>query len=729
MKQGGPACKMQRRCRWSFKLMKFLLCCCRSNKSYAAKRLRNGQRGVILLGLIITMVLFSTLGAVLVPLTSSSSFSGIVGNMKLTAYYLAESGYRYASSQYISVAGEAARDNMLNTLHNKTYTMRNNGGSFKLMLYPYFFKVSADPVGTTTLSTSVKGGFPAGMTLPATGWLVVVANGCQKGPFNYTSRSIVGSTITFTIATTLPSIAVDSTVLPVVPSAAASQTVVKNGNITLGAGYDALPELNGAFLVPGTTGNLTMYKYKKRVGNTLQNVTLLNTPDSAFSLTISAGTNIVLLKYLYMESTGTLGSGIMQSTRTVKYSLPLYTNIICSTPTAPNVDQAALAANSGGVFTNPTVDGGSALNATMAGTEGYVGFPSDMAAAFYTAWVNSGQFLSYDAQVKLTTGQWDGTTFINKPNYYATGIAFRYTKGATTPDDTFLGLSFIRTMNGSDGIPDTMAPAGMDGKTMIMLWQRTGSSAYSWLSYKELSTANYVYDASGLKNWSTIMVRIVEAASIKLASATSITGLAVGSTITDAGGRKATLIRIIKDSDGVVVLLLNNVESGFTMPTAVPGTCTPGPTCSTGSYRTKDNYISAFYGDTSDHPTGTPGDTIPNNEVRLLDARSGTIYWPPAGISDWSPAYDHFTIVKWDAIQGGVYLMGGASGAYEYNTIIRTSSFLTTGSYSTASNPELGLVALSDQLSGKAYYSDFAYSIFSSGSGTGGSGFFAPVQQ
>jgi len=78
----------------------------------------NCQKGSILIGLIITMVVMSLLGAGMVYLTSTSTFQEVFANNHARAYYVAESGGRYALS--------VIRDN------NQTFTLASNGGQFQI---------------------------------------------------------------------------------------------------------------------------------------------------------------------------------------------------------------------------------------------------------------------------------------------------------------------------------------------------------------------------------------------------------------------------------------------------------------------------------------------------------------------------------------------------------------------------------------------------------------------
>ena len=54
----------------------------------------HSSRGTMLIGLIITMVILSVLGAAMLSFFSTSTMSQLEGSSSMKAYYLAESGYK-----------------------------------------------------------------------------------------------------------------------------------------------------------------------------------------------------------------------------------------------------------------------------------------------------------------------------------------------------------------------------------------------------------------------------------------------------------------------------------------------------------------------------------------------------------------------------------------------------------------------------------------------------------
>lgn len=117
------------------------------------KRLLKSQDGFLLVGLIITMVIIAIAGTATYYLTTGSTFSELFKNNNLKAYYLAESGARYAAPLVLSDLNSGTTTNIDN-LNNKVFT-----------LSPGQFNLTINNTGTDyTLITSVG-------TINAGSWL------------------------------------------------------------------------------------------------------------------------------------------------------------------------------------------------------------------------------------------------------------------------------------------------------------------------------------------------------------------------------------------------------------------------------------------------------------------------------------------------------------------------------------------------------------------------------
>jgi len=113
------------------------------------------QRGSILIGLIITMVVMATLGAGMVYLTSTSTFQELFANNHARAYYAAESGVNYANAeirQALATGKDLVFNTMANNVKDKTYTMMN-GVTFEITNWTAVsslgsMQVTYDSIGT-----------------------------------------------------------------------------------------------------------------------------------------------------------------------------------------------------------------------------------------------------------------------------------------------------------------------------------------------------------------------------------------------------------------------------------------------------------------------------------------------------------------------------------------------------------------------------------------------------
>ena len=423
---------------------------------------RLDNKGSVLVGLIITMVILAALGAAMVSMTSTSMFGQVGANSSARAYFLAESGYRYAENMYLN-PGTGSSDDALENLHDKTFTLKNNAGKFSLKIYPYYFKVDPEiAAGTSTgqLTTRIPGGLPIDITL-SSGLLKI---GTKTGNiYNYTSVTPAGQTVTFNGVTPqpFPYFVKNTDVLPV--ARMIPQTVNEGGALLLQAGTaNAFPRRNGAFQV-----NNHVYAYKE---NDLANDRLLGITDPNVSpmspLTVAATSDIILQKFVKLHSTGGVGQGSGEGTasREVVYHVPL--------PSATGErkefkeafeDLSDWKSSTVGTFAIQTIGGGKALRVT--GTEVLGGAPKASLIRFDPSVLNidlaaahlygDPYFLSYDAQVKVGFDSNPvpdyGFDPVPIPVYYAAGLLFRLDN-----DNNSYGLSFLRGSNLTAPIPDNI---------------------------------------------------------------------------------------------------------------------------------------------------------------------------------------------------------------------------------------------------------------------------------
>ena len=109
---------------------------------------KNNQKGSILIGIIAAMVLFAAFGTAMLSLTSTATMNQVMANSAARAYYLAESGYRYAR-WYLKKYPDPPQSfedskNYLNT----NYTI-SDGGSFDLNLYKDAGDIKIESTGSS----------------------------------------------------------------------------------------------------------------------------------------------------------------------------------------------------------------------------------------------------------------------------------------------------------------------------------------------------------------------------------------------------------------------------------------------------------------------------------------------------------------------------------------------------------------------------------------------------
>ncbi|NQU03783.1 MAG: hypothetical protein HQ589_06525, partial [Syntrophaceae bacterium] len=461
-----------------------------------------GNKGSVLIGLIITMVVISALGAAMLPLTSTSTFGQVRSNSAARAYFLAESGLQYAASEYLNAGSESAKNDRLLAMHGQTFTLQDDAGNFELVIYPYFFTTTSNPSGTQTLEAAVPGAFPPDLVL-SSGKLKI---GSQV--YDYTSAARIDSNVTFTMSQVMPYVPVDSEIFYVAHNVVAE--VAKGGNLRVQSGTAyAFPLRNGTFIIDKV---ICSYKQNDLTNDQLTEIDFPNDPDRT-SLTGIMEADIVMQKFVELHSTGTFGLGEVAVSHENVYHVPLPT-LFEETVTLEErfEDKSNWEDSTKGAHEIQTIGGGAALKVT--GTVSAFGSPKaslialkwsatdvDLAAAHK---YGNRYFLSYDAQVKV--GFDDSTTPVGGfdpqpiPKYYVAGLSFRL-----DDNNNSYGLSFFRGSNSAvspfDNINDALVP--VDDKPLIVLWQQTNfGNDVTWLAYKELSDWSFFEDVeSGVNGW------------------------------------------------------------------------------------------------------------------------------------------------------------------------------------------------------------------------------------
>ena len=430
--------------------------------------------GSALIGIIITILVFAALGAAIVPMISSSQLHRTATGRSAQAYYLAESGMRYAASQYLNATSENAKYTALNTIHGVPHQLQDNQGAFTVSVNPYYFIVDVDLLNSTTLITRTYG--DTAYSFPLAGGSLSI----NDAVYSFSSASIVGQVITFNALSSPLTVPADTPVYPVAQTLA--QTLSTGGDLSLSPGSGELfPDRNGSFIL---AGNTYTYQENNRDANTLMGIT--RTDGSDFSdLLVTANEDIRLKKFVKTTSTGYVGSGDMMASRDIVYHVQIPEEKdpqrIVFHERFNNLDMWSENGPAPSMHEIGEIDGNSVLRVTGV-TQSGVDTPS---AGLIELKIGAVQFNpdQFDSQVKI------GFEPV-MPEYYTAGISFRLTEGG---DKTY-GLSFQRSAQSGDtsaidNIYNGLKPFPVDKVQTIILWQSAGSddSDKQWLAHKQIS--------------------------------------------------------------------------------------------------------------------------------------------------------------------------------------------------------------------------------------------------
>lgn len=457
------------------------------------------NKGVALLAIIVVLVVFSALAIVMVPMITTSQYTQLGQDTASKTYYLAESGYRYAASQYLNAPSETAKNSALENLHNQSFALAGGVGSFQLEVFPYYGYVLVDPSGTSTLTVRVPGGLTADLDASAFSTPGRVQIGTTV--FSYSNASVSPPDISFNMAAAMPSIPASTDVFQVARTSGSAQTVNQDESITMAAGSTRTFPLQNAEVI--INDNVYAYRTNDRTSNLLVGI---SDPEVAnmTTLDIPAGTDVVLSKFVNLQSTGSYGSGTLVRQRLLTYHVPL-----------PNTAYSRRRIEFHDTFDDPdhwnTIWGGQSVlaiggnNALVLDNPQYV---MNLPRVSLTAldWTTTeidleeihqkaGYYLSYDAQVKIgfqgpppIPAEPSAKPFTpagsSIPTFFAGGLNFRL--DSTAESHNTYGLSFLRGLNDApyDRLDDDIVAA--EEVPIIVLWQQTGGSNRTWLAWEQI---------------------------------------------------------------------------------------------------------------------------------------------------------------------------------------------------------------------------------------------------
>ncbi len=444
--------------------------------------LAKGASGSILIGLIVTMLIMSVLGAAMVSMFSSTLMNTTMSGLTQRAYYLAESGYHYAIEQKKQFSTD--RD-FINTL--------NLGGSIKLQEGQFSFQVE-----TYWYDISNQGS-PMTVTVPGgTGSLVTIPDTIESGevlPFVFTNSSDGTQTLAnCTVSnkgvdsmslTPIPDLGfVPDTNLPVLPGAfpASAQTLnatewgtASSHFLRLAGRVDALPPKNGVIWIVVGNSQTWILQYDALVDNTLTGLHYYkNSKGTDFpsgGIQVAGNTVIAFVQFAKIDITGLVNPGGLNISQTISYFQPLLrlpSRVTGGGPAPPvrSIIGSHSKVTQGG-HEMIKVDQTQSTYAYMASENVFqqesiaVVDWKDLGESNFLRdlWKNSDNRLSYDLQAKIKFTEKEDDTladntsedfYINHPGCYMPGISFR-TKGPNSGSEhdwVYYGLSIMRGIQG-----------------------------------------------------------------------------------------------------------------------------------------------------------------------------------------------------------------------------------------------------------------------------------------
>lgn len=284
------------------------------------------QQGIAIVWLVVIMVVVSTVGVAMLRLYSTSTAGWVDTNTTNEAKMLADSGFRFFSSEYRSQTNDRKKNELVEELNDKTFKVATEGeGQFKLDVTSHFYRVT-----TSKKLSELKFVGAPGFSVPGSGFLKLDGDDTF---YRYTSRNYNSNTgiCTFTISGAAPSPPPEAytTVRPVVQ--ANINAVSEGGTLTLGSlssgSAEVFPPENGMIMIekqeileslPAKT--TIPYRYEYRNGNQLVNIQKGPSQRYFTDIEASSSASVELGKFLTLESTGSFGD-LASKTQTYRLSL------------------------------------------------------------------------------------------------------------------------------------------------------------------------------------------------------------------------------------------------------------------------------------------------------------------------------------------------------------------------------------------------------------------------
>ncbi|MBU0463795.1 MAG: hypothetical protein KKE12_09340, partial [Proteobacteria bacterium] len=222
----------------------------------------------------------------------------------------------------------SAKFNRLEALHEEQITLKDNNGSFRFKVNPYWFVSSADYTNATNITLKVLGKFPQGFqaALPTAG-IVKINNDFYTYSGGKVTLGTGLASDQFAITLNKGATISQNTSVHLSFSPPSTQTVSENDSITIASSNslkDVFPARNGMFEIYKDEKDLAgTYRYNERTPGSVVLSGITPIKNGALPLTITASSRIVMGKQVLIYSDGDLGSGIVSSNQGVGFYIYL----------------------------------------------------------------------------------------------------------------------------------------------------------------------------------------------------------------------------------------------------------------------------------------------------------------------------------------------------------------------------------------------------------------------
>ncbi|MFH1154515.1 MAG: hypothetical protein V1793_11935 [Pseudomonadota bacterium] len=428
------------------------------------------------------------LSGAMVAMFSSSKGGTVSPQISQQAYYVAESGKRYAIQAFLN-----NQDNdtaFVNALRiGQSFPI--NSDRFAISMEGYWFNKMTSTSNFNRVTVSPFGDFPGVLKTGSLSGYIQIPG--ISGLVRYTSSSYNGGTktVTFNLPSNVTGTSSAGKVFPAFPAAAQTVDATEMGEdpdsgdviIPVAATQtNAFPAINGIVSLADTAGNTWVLIYRKKNANgRLEGVQYpVGMAFPPGGIAVAANTAVVLGRHAIFTSTGTSGTGSFQSTQTIRIHQPLNaTNIFKKIQGGIDFnsssdinkltsllgthginDNALQVLSTNETYSYTSFSGGDPVfqqESLSAVKWSDTSFPVDF---LKTIWEKSAYKLSYDLQVKIKFTETEDDTDIapvNHPGCYMPGLSFRVNdpKVGNVGQATYYGLSLMRGIKGLEQHPQS----------------------------------------------------------------------------------------------------------------------------------------------------------------------------------------------------------------------------------------------------------------------------------